>query len=110
MHSLDEQMQMIQNRSRVLRQEKRRRRTLLRETGMVCVCLVLIVGSGLWLSGLRGAAFPMTAAPYGSMISGGQFIGYAVIGVLAFLLGISVTLLGLRLRKKQDGERDREGQ
>ena len=110
MRSLDEQVQSIQSRSRRLRQEKRRRRTLLREAGMVCACLVLIIGAGLWISGLTGAALPVTGSPYGSVIAGSRYVGYIVIGVLAFLLGISVTLLGLHLRKKQEGEGDRDRQ
>lgn len=108
MRDLDEQLRMIQSRSLRLRQEKRRRRTILRETGLVCACMVLIAGAALWVSGVTGAAVPVTASPYGSMIAGSHYIGYIVIGILAFLLGISVTLLGLHLRKKEDGERDRD--
>lgn len=108
MHSLDEQMRTIQSRSCRIRQEKRRRRTLLRETGMVCACLILIVGAGRRISGLNSMALPVTASSYGSLIAGNSCIGYIVIGVLAFLLGISVTLLGLHMRKKQDGEGDGE--
>ena len=108
MHSLDEQMLAIERRSHQLRQKRRHRRVLLWETGLVCACLVLIVGAGVWVSNLTGAALPVTVSPYGSMIAGSRFIGYIVIGVLAFLLGISVTLLGLHLRKKEDGERDRD--
>ena len=108
MRDLDEQLRMIQSRSLRLRQEKRRRRTILRETGLVCACMVLIAGAALWVSGVTGAAVPVTVSPYGSMIAGSRFIGYIVIGVLAFLLGISVTLLGLQMRKKQDGEKDRD--
>ena len=110
MRDLDEQLRMIQSRSLRLRQEKRRRRTILRETGLVCACMVLIAGAALWVSGVTGAAVPVTASPYGSMIAGSRFIGYIVIGVLAFLLGISVTLLGLQMRKKQDREKDRDKQ
>lgn len=108
MHSLDEQMQTIQNRSRRIRQERRRRRTVMREAGMVCACLVLLVGTGLWISDLPSAALPVMASSYGSLITGGRAIGYIVIAVLAFLLGISVTLLGLHLRNKQDGEGNRK--
>ena len=86
MRDLDEQLRMIQSRSLRLRQEKRRRRTILRETGLVCACMVLIAGAALWVSGVTGAAVPVTASPYGSMIAGSRFIGYIVIGVLAFLL------------------------
>ena len=110
MRDLDEQMRMIQSRSHRLRQEARRRRALLRETGMVCACMVLIVGVSLWVNGLTGAALPVMVSPYGSLIAGSRHIGYIVIGVLAFLLGISVTLLGLQMRKKQDGEKDRDKQ
>ena len=110
MHSLDEQMQTIRNRSVRIRREKNRRRTLLRESGMVCACLALIVVTGVRISGLSGEMTPITVSPYGSLIAGGRYVGYVVIGVLAFLLGIAVTLLGIHLRNRQDGERDRERQ
>jgi len=107
MHSLDEQMSAIECRSRRLQQEQRRRRRLLREAGMVCACLVLIAGASLWVSSLTGAALPVVVSPYGSLITGSHYIGYVVIGVLAFGLGIAVTLLGFHLRMKEDREGDR---
>ena len=33
-------------------------------------------------------------------------MGYAVTGILAFLLGVSVTLLAVRIREKRAKERD----
>ncbi|MBQ3275960.1 MAG: hypothetical protein IJH47_02735 [Oscillospiraceae bacterium] len=50
----------------------------------------------------------MTATPYGSLLAGGQYVGYIVVGFLAFLLGVLVTLLGLEMRKRKEREKERD--
>lgn len=66
-------------------------------------CLALIAGLALAMPGwsARMAAGPESGASMtASLFSGGGALGYLVIGILAFLLGASVTVLCFRLRKR----------
>lgn len=81
------------------RQDALRRRIL--AGGSVAACLVLIVGLSVAMPGLAatvdasGYAYSRLA---GSMFSDGTSLGYVVIGLLAFVLGVAVTLLCQRVR------------
>ena len=108
MRGLNEQLREIPGRSRIWKREKQRRRARLVGAGAVSLCLVLIAGVSLWISGLSVQTVSMTATPYGSLLAGGQYVGYIVVGFLAFLLGVLVTLLGLEMRKRKEREKERD--
>ncbi len=94
--------------------EKRRRRNVITMASAVAACLALLIGASLAMPGI---AAKIQAGDYSgfetsaSMFHGGAALGYIVIGLLAFLLGVCVTILCFRLRQleREDG-RDAESE
>ena len=81
----------------------------------VAACLVLLIGASLAMPGIAASiqtgdysGFETAASMYG----GGAALGYIVIGLLAFLLGVCVTVLCFRLRqmhREDDQNKESEG-
>ena len=95
--------------------EKRRRHNTITIASSVAACLALLVGASLAMPGI--AAKIQTGDYYGfemaaSIFHGGAALGYIVIGLLAFLLGVCVTVLCFRLRqmnREDDQNKESEG-
>ena len=93
---------------------KRLRRNTITIASAVAACLALLIGASLAMPGIAAriqtgdySGFETTASMYG----GGAALGYIVIGLLAFLLGVCVTVLCFRLRQmnREDGQ-DKESE
>ncbi|MBR6312929.1 MAG: hypothetical protein IKR51_08165 [Oscillospiraceae bacterium] len=84
-----------------MKREHEKRRSVILSRVSVCVCVVLIVAAAVSLSFLSEGA-GIVPGNYGSLILTTSHMGWAVIGVLAFLLGVCVTLLCVRLRDAGD--------
>ena len=92
-----------------IEREKRLRRNAITMASAVAACLALLIGASLAMSGI--AASIQTGDYSGfetaaSIFHGGAALGYIVIGLLAFLLGVCVTVLCFRLRQmsREDGQ------
>ena len=100
---------------RLLEREKRLRRNTITMASAVAACLALLIGASLAMPGIAAriqtgdySGFETAASMYG----GGAALGYIVIGLLAFLLGVCVTVLCFRLRqmnREDDQNKEREG-
>ena len=94
------------------RREQRRRSTI--TTLFAAACLVLIVGVSFAMPGMVAGVRPGDFAGYetaASMYGDGAALGYIVIGLLSFLLGVCVTVLCFRLRQiNREDSQDREGE
>ncbi len=102
MRNLDEQLREIQSRSVKLKKERRDRQVLAAGGLMTCVCLILITAVSLSLPHFSDAAAARDGR-YGSLIITAPYVGYVIIGVLDFLLGICVTLLCVHLARRGKG-------
>ena len=94
------------------RREQRRRSTI--TTLFAAAFLVLIVGVSFAMPGMVAGVRPGDFAGYetaASMYGDGAALGYIVIGLLSFLLGVCVTVLCFRLRQiNREDSQDREGE
>ena len=93
------------------RREQRRRSTITTLSAAVA-CLVLIVSVSFAMPGMVAGVRPGDFAGYetaASMYGGGDALGYIIVGLLAFLLGVCMTILCFRLRQMERDEKD-EGQ
>ena len=114
MRSHEERVAETKRRIAKIEREKRRRRNTITMASAVAACLALLIGVSLAMPGIAAsiqtgnyAAFETAASMYG----GGTALGYIVIGLLAFLLGVCVTVLCFRLRQmdREDGQ-DKENE
>ena len=109
MRSLEERVAETKRRIAKIEREKRLRRNTITMVFAVAACLALLVGASFAMPGI--AASIQTGDYSGfetaaSIFHGGAALGYIVIGLLAFLLGVCVTVLCFRLRQmsREDGQ------
>ena len=102
MRSHEERVAEAKRRIAAGEQENRRQRDRRTVALAVAACLALLVGASLAMPGIAAriqindyAGFETAA----SIFHSGAVLGYIVIGLLAFLLGVCVTVLCFRLRQ-----------
>ena len=109
MRSHEERVAETKRRIAKMERAKRLRRNTITMASAVAACLALLIGASLAMPGIAAriqindyAGFETSASMYG----GGAALGYIVIGLLAFLLGVCVTVLCFRLRQmsREDGQ------
>ena len=114
MRSHEERVAEAKRRIAKIEREKRLRRNTITMASAVAACLALLVGASLAMPGITAniqtgdySGFETAA----SIFHGGAALGYIVIGLLAFLLGVCVTVLCFRLRQmsREDGQ-DKESE
>ena len=114
MRSHEERVTETKRRITKIERENRLRRNTLTMASAVAACLALLIGASLAMPGIAAkiqagdySGFETSASMYG----GGAALGYIVIGLLAFLLGVCVTVLCFRLRQisREDGQ-DKESE
>ena len=115
MRSLEERVVETKRRIAARQREKRLRRNTITMASAVAACLALLIGASLAMPGIAAniqtgnySGFETAASMYG----GGAALGYIVIGLLAFLLGVCVTVLCFQLRqmnREDDQNKESEG-
>ena len=102
MRSADEQLRTIHVKARRLRQ---RRQNLARAGVSVCG-LLLVVVLALALPRVSGSLSLPEGTAFGSLVLTSPVLSYAVIAILAFALGVCVTLLCVYRRPRPASEDD----
>ena len=115
MRSHEERVAETKRRIAARQREKRLRRNTITIASAVAACLALLIGASLAMPGIAASiqigdysGFETAA----SIFHGGAALGYIVIGLLAFLLGVCVTILCFRLRqisREDDQNKESEG-
>lgn len=115
MRSHEERVAETKRRIAKIERAKRLRRNTITMASAVAACLAVLIGASLAMPGI---ATRIQTSDYSgfetaaSIFRGGAALGYIVIGLLAFLLGVCVTVLCFRLRQmnREDGQdEEREG-
>ena len=109
MRSHEERVAEAKRRIAKIEREKRLRRNTITMASAVAACLVLLIGASLAMPGIAARAQAGDYAGFetaASMYGGGAALGYIVIGLLALLLGVCVTVLCFRLHQmnREDGQ------
>ena len=109
MRSHEERVAETKRRIAARQREKRLRRNTITMASAVAACLALLIGASLAMPGI--AAHIQTGDYSGfetaaSIFHSSAALGYIVIGLLAFLLGVCVPVLCFRLRQmsREDGQ------
>ena len=114
MRSHEERVAETKRRVAKIEQEKRRRRDKITMISAAAACLALLIGASFAMPGIAAniqtgnySGFETAASMYG----GGAALGYIVIGLLAFLLGVCVTVLCFRLHQmNREDNQDKESE
>ena len=115
MQSYEERVAETKRRIAKMERENRQRRNTITMASAVAACLALLIGASLAMPGIAAniqtgnySGFETAASMYG----GGAALGYIALGLLAFLLGVCVTVLCFRLRqmnREDDQNNENEG-
>ena len=118
MRSNEERVAEVKRRIAEKERQKKLRRSRIAAVSAVAACLVLIVVLSLFMPGIAGQLRPGGYSDYemaASMFGENAALGYIIIELLAFLLGVCVTILCFRIRllnreeqSMEDKKEDRE--
>ena len=114
MRSHEERITEAKRRIAKIEREKRLRRDKFTMISAAAACLALLIGASLAMPGITAniqtgdySGFETAA----SIFHGGAALGYIVIGLLAFLLGVCVTVLCFRIRQlSRENAQDKESE
>ena len=115
MRSHEERVAEAKRRIAAREREQKLRRGRMIGLAAAAACLALIVGVSLVMPGLAAQTQPDDYSGFetaASIFHGSAALGYIVIGLLAFLLGVCVTVLCFRIRQmsREDAQgRESEG-
>ena len=109
MRSHEERVAAVKQRVAQIERQKRQRGNRLLALSSVAACLAVIVGVSFAMPGISEKLAAGDYAGYetaASIFSGSAIVCYIIIGLLAFVLGICVTVLCFKLKafRKKDGE------
>ena len=108
MRTTDEQLKEIMRRSDGIAEKRKLRGRMLAEAASLCACAVLMIAVISFLPRTAPQSSGIGGGRYGSLILGTSYIGYVVVGVIAFIAGVFVTLLIRHYRKWKSLEREKE--
>lgn len=104
--NIDEQLSEIMNRAEVVKKKRSLQKNLRMSTILAWACLILLTVLSFYLPKLNLVSQENGMTIYGSLFLATPYIGYVIVGILAFALGISVTLLCIFLKKLKEKERE----
>lgn len=115
MRSTDERVAAVENRVKELERQKKQRHSRTIGLSAAAVCLLIVIGMGAAMPGVMASLSQGDYTNTGMMASvfyEGGALGYVLIGLLAFALGVCLTILCVLLhrrnqRDKEDGNDDR---
>ena len=105
MRTDEERAGLIHKRTAEIKRE--RQKTKQRTLNLICIaaCLILVVGLGSFMPGLA-AGIPggevHHASGAASLVGSHAALGYILMGLMAFLLGVCVTVLLYRLHRRNE--------
>ncbi len=111
MYSTEERLAALHRRAAELQKEKKRRRIRLVQTLSVTLCFALTIATAFIIPGfsdqITADTEPMSMSA--SIFTDNGALGYIVIGTIAFLLGIAVTIFCFRLKDRQAEDGKKQG-
>lgn len=109
MRTNEERTRLIRQRTRAIRQARAQMRRRLVSAAGLTVCLLAVVCIGMLMPGLMDgvAALPVShTSGAASLVAGHTALGYILMGLLSFFLGVCITVLLYRLRRRSERRRE----
>lgn len=111
MRTIEERKRRIHERTAELRKEKQKKQQKQQriiEAASIAACLFVLVGISSfmpeWTSSMSEISVSHVSGA-ASILGSHEQLGYIVIAILAFLLGVSVTIFLYRMRQRTDGSK-----
>jgi len=104
MQSIEDQMKEIRRRREIYQSMKTLRKKMLIEAVICGVSAAMMIGVICVLSEIRTVSEQASARQYGSFILKMPAAGYVLIGLISFVLGLTVGLLCQQYRKRKELE------
>jgi hypothetical protein len=108
MRSTDEQLREIMRRAETVKAKRILRKRIQASAIASCACVALLIAVCFYLPRLSVIQAAPGLQQYGSLLLAAPYMGYVVVGVLAFALGICVTLLCVHWKALKQKERERK--
>ena len=103
MRTDEERAGLIHKRTAEIKRERQRKKQRALDMSCIAACLILIVGIGSflpdWVVGVPGGEVHHTSGA-ASLVGSHAALGYILMGLMAFLLGVCVTVLLYRLHRR----------
>lgn len=112
MRTNEERARLIQKRTAEIKQERRKRKQRMLEAVCMAACLLLVIGIGIVMPDLTATTVggnSVNPSETASMIGSHAALDYIIMGLLAFLLGVCVTVLLYRLRRRNERKSREDG-
>jgi len=106
MRNTDLQLQEILKRAEIVREKRSIRRRIRADALAACMCCGLLAVVSFWLPRLGMISAADTERRYGSLLLATPYMGYVAVSVLAFALGVFVTLLCVHWKRLDRRERE----
>ena len=105
MRSSDEQLREIMRRGDRIIEKQNMKKTILKDALVSGVCLALLIAFAVFVPDLAPVQTGGDAVQYGSLLLAAPYLGYVIVSLLAFTLGVSLTLLCIHWKKQKERER-----
>ena len=104
MRTDEERISAMRRRAAEIKTERRHVKVRVIQAVSAVCCLAAVIVLAVMAPGISGAGGPGAAAPEmnASLFASSPILGYVVVGIIAFALGIAVTALCYQLKKWQD--------
>ena len=107
MRTNEERAGLIQKRTAEIKRERQKKKQRALDTVCIAACLILVVGIGSFMPGLvvgipGGEVHHASGAA--SLVGSHAALGYILMGLMAFLLGVCATVLLYRLHRRNERE------
>lgn len=99
MKSTDVQFAEIMKRSEHVKEHRQLTHKIAADILVAVLLVAMMVGAGLSIPTLKTTAVEVTEQHYGSIFLVTPYLGYVIVGLLAFALGICVTILCIHIKK-----------
>lgn len=113
MRSNEERVEAVRRRVAEIERQKRRQKSWIAAVSAVAACLAVIIGLSLFMPGISESLAAGNYANYATaagIFTSDAAIGYIIIGLLAFVLGVCVTILCFKLKAFQEQGQETENE
>jgi fatty acid desaturase len=105
-NDIDEQLNEVIRRSEKIKNKKAYNMQAIKTLSVAVLGLAVIILAAVFMPGVITNSVSDETSDYGSLIIATPYLGYVIIGLLAFIFGVVVTLFAVKLKKLDEKRKD----